>query len=65
MMKMYFCTSIVFKKQMLQAANTGLFSPLIPNAHNSECQNLLFPLQIKPVKDFYTIIGFLFFDLRH
>ena len=35
---------------MLQAANTGLFMSLVPNAHNSECQNLLIPLQIKLVK---------------
>ena len=35
---------------MLQAANTDLFNPLVPKAHNSECQNLLFPLQIKLVK---------------
>ena len=27
---------------MLQAANTDLFSPLVPNAHNSECQNLAY-----------------------
>ena len=33
---------IVFKKLMLQAANTDHFNPLIPKAHNSECQNLLF-----------------------
>ena len=31
---------------MLQAANTDLFNPLVPN---SQCQNLLFPLQIKLV----------------
>ena len=35
---------------MLQAANTDHFNLLVPKAHNSECQNLLFPLQIKPVK---------------
>ena len=37
---------------MLQAANTGLFHPLplFPKAHNSECQNLLCPLKIMPVK---------------
>ena len=35
---------------MLQAANSDLFNPLIPQAHNSECQNILFPLQIKPVR---------------
>ena len=33
---------------MLQTANTDLFSPLVPKAHNSEC--LPFPLQIKPLK---------------
>ena len=33
---------------MLQAANTDLFNPLVPKAHNSECQNLPFPLQINP-----------------
>ena len=32
---------------MLQAANTDLFNPLVPKAQNSECQSLLFPLQIK------------------
>ena len=35
---------------MLQVANTDLFNPLDPKANNSECQNLLFPSQIKPVK---------------
>ena len=37
------------RKQMLQAANTDLFNPLVPKAHNkfNKCQNLLFPLQIK------------------
>ena len=51
MPKRYFCTSqlIVLKKQMLQAANTDLFNPLIAKAHNSECQDLPFPLQIKLV----------------
>ena len=34
---------------MLQAASTDLLKPLVPKAHNSECQNLLFPLQIKPL----------------
>ena len=27
---------------MLQAENTDLFNPLVPSAHNSESQNLLF-----------------------
>ena len=35
---------------MFQAANIELFNPLVPKAQNSECQNLLFPLQIKPVQ---------------
>ena len=35
---------------MLQAADTDLFNPLVSTAYNSECQNLPFPLQIKPVK---------------
>ena len=48
---------------MLQAANTELFNPLVPKAHNSECQNRPFPLQIMPVRA--IIGGFLFFDLRH
>ena len=34
---------------MLLAANADLFYPLDPKSHNSECQNLPFPLQIKPV----------------
>ena len=47
---------------MLQGANTDLFNPLVPKAHKSECQNLLFPLQIKRFKvsqselvDFYFL----------
>ena len=35
---------------MFQGANSDLFNPLVPKPHNSECQNLLPPLQIKPVK---------------
>ena len=42
---------------MLQAANTDLFNPLVPKAHNSECQNLLFPLQMKRA----LVCGFLCF----
>ena len=34
---------------MLQAANNGLFSALVPKAHNGECKNLPFPLQVKSV----------------
>ena len=35
---------------MLQAANNDLFNPLVPKAHNSESQNLLFHLHIKQLK---------------
>ena len=52
MPKRYYCTSIefiVFKNQMLQAANTDLFNPLVTKAQKSECKNLPFPLQIKSV----------------
>ena len=35
---------------MLQAANTELLNPLGAKAHNSECLNLPFPLQVKPSK---------------
>ena len=35
---------------MLQATNTDLLNTLVPKAHNSECQNLPFPLQIEPAK---------------
>ena len=35
---------------MLQAANTDIFNPLVPKGHNSDCQSILFPLKIKPVK---------------
>ena len=42
-------------------ANTVLFNPLVPKAHNGECQSILFPLQIKPVKVNLKLIGgFLF-----
>ena len=33
-------------KQLLQGANTDLFNPSVPTAHNSERQNLPFRLQI-------------------
>ena len=35
---------------MLQPAISELFNPLLPKDHNSECKNILFPLQFKPVK---------------
>ena len=35
---------------MLQAADTDLFNPLVLKAHDIDCQNLLFPLQINPLK---------------
>ena len=43
--------------------NTDLFNPLVPKAHNSECRNLPFTLQIKPAKVNLKLIGgFLFFS---
>ena len=35
---------------MLQATNTDLFNQLVSKVHNTECQNLTFPSQIKAVK---------------
>ena len=35
---------------MLQAASTDIINPLVPQAYNSECQNLPIPLQIKLLK---------------
>ena len=49
------------KKQMIQGANTDLFNLLVPKAHNSERQDILFLLQIKPVKVIYLIDRFYFF----
>ena len=45
---------------MFQAANTDLFNPFVLKAHNSECQKLLFPLQINPVND--SLLGWLTVD---
>ena len=52
---------------MLQAANSDLLNLLVPEAHNSECQNLPFSWQIKPVKvnlKLNWLIG-LFWNLEH
>ena len=47
---------------MLQAADTDLFNPLVPKAQYSECQNLPFPFQSKPIKVNIKLIGgFLYF----
>ena len=35
---------------MLQGADSDQFNTLVTKTHNSEWQNLPFPLQIKPVK---------------
>ena len=35
---------------MLQGASTDLFNTLVPKAHNIVCQNLPFPLQLKPLR---------------
>ena len=52
---------------MIKGAGTDLFNQLVPKAHNSECQNILFSVQIKPVKSVKAIIDGFFtgFDLRH
>ena len=60
---MYLYLIFSLKKRMLQEANTDHFNPLVPKAHNSERQNLPFPLQTKPVK--VMIGGFVLFNLRH
>ena len=46
---------------MLPAASADIFNPLVPKAHNSECQTVLYPFaneasksQLKPVFIFYT-----------
>ena len=36
---------------MLQGANTDLFNPLVHKVRTIENQTLLFPLQMKPLKD--------------
>ena len=35
---------------MLQPAITDLFSPIVPKAHNSECQNCVFLYKLSEVK---------------
>ena len=47
---------------MLQAPNTNLFNPLVPKSTqcDSERQNQLFPLQIKPVKSVKASLRILF-----
>ena len=48
---------------MLQAANTDLFNPLVPKAHNSEGQNLSF---LYTLRSQVKLIGrYLFFHPRH
>ena len=48
---------------MLQAANTDLFNPLVLKAHNRVCQNLLFDLQIKPVKSVKASLPIFIFSI--
>ena len=35
---------------MFQGANTDLFDPLVPKAHNSKYQNIVYPVQISHKK---------------
>ena len=46
---------------MVQAANTDFFNPLVAKAHNSEFQNLLFPLQSELVKVSYSSLRIFIF----
>ena len=48
---------------MLQRASIDLFNPLVPKAHNSEGQNLLFPLQIKSASQESYLAIFIFCTL--
>ena len=43
---------------MLQAANTDLFNPLVPKAHNREFQNILFPLKLNHQKVIQILVDF-------
>ena len=67
--KVYLCTLlafIIFKKPMVQAANTDLFNPLVPQTQTRECQNLPFPLQIRQSKArLKQVGGFSFLAPRH
>ena len=50
MVHLYLYLIFSFRKKILQGANTDLFKPLDHKAQNSESQNKLFPLQMKPLK---------------
>ena len=43
MVHFYLYLIIIFRKELLQGANTDLFNPLVPKAYSSECQYLVFP----------------------
>ena len=43
---------------LIGTTDTDLFNPLVPKAHNSDCQNILFPLQIEPARLLKLIGGF-------
>ena len=53
-----FATLIILA--LIGTTDTELFNPLVPKAHNSECQNILFPLQIEPARLLKLIGGFFF-----
>ena len=46
---------------MLQGAIIDLINPLVSIAHNSECQSVPFPLQIKPVKVSFSQLADMYF----
>ena len=44
---LYYLYMIYSLKSTVTSSQPWTFNPLVPKAHNSECQNLLFPLQKK------------------
>ena len=54
------CTGMYIRvyKSNVYLIVTDLFNPLVPKGHNvSGCQNILFPLQIKPLKAIFCTFG--------
>ena len=48
---------------MLQEVNTDLSNPLVPKAHNSECQIILFYWKLSPQKS--VLASFADFNFLH
>ena len=45
---------------MLQAANTELFNPSVPKAHNSECQNILISFKNEAIESLLKLVWWFF-----